>query len=290
MRVCVGDVRLFFDVEGARLAADGPRFRERPCVLFLPGGPGQEHSIFKPAFDPLSEVAQLIYLDPRGCGRSDPGHPDHWCLATWADDVARLCDALEIEHPILLGASFGGMVALEFAGAHPGRAEGLVLAMTGLGLRPGLASAAFGRLHGTAARSVHDGYWQQPGPATFAEYMRVCVPLYSRIHASPDEATRGRRNDALLERYWGGEMRTVDLTGAASRVSCPALVLVGELDPLLPPAASEELVAALPPGVGRLHVLPEAGHGTRDLVASGALDLIRAFVLEDVASVDGSVR
>jgi proline iminopeptidase len=78
-------------------------------------------------------------------------------------------------------------------------------------------------------------------------------------------------------------MRSIDLRDAASRVRCPALVIVGELDPILPPAASEELLAALPAGTGRLHVLPGAAHSGRDLVAAGALDIVREFLLEEPA-------
>ena len=288
MQIQIGDVRLFFDVSGSGLVAEGAGMRERPVVLLIPGGPGQEQSFFKPAFEALADVAQLIYLDPRGCGRSDRGDPDKWTLATWVDDLTRFCDALGIAHPIILGASFGGMVALAFAAAHPERPAGLVLAMTGLGMRPVLASAAFGRLHGEAARAVFDRYWQNPSPESFEQYVRVCLPLYARIHASSDELSRSRLNVELMERFWSGPMRSVDLREAASRVLCHSLIIVGELDPILPPGASEELLAALPPGAARLHVLPGAAHSGRDLVAAGALEIIRSFLLEDATGVAGA--
>jgi len=69
--------------------------------------------------------------------------------------------------------------------------------------------------------------------------------------------------------------------------SLPVLIIVGELDPILPPTASEELLAALPPGVARLHVLPGAAHSGRDLVAAGALDIVREFLLEEAAGAAG---
>jgi len=150
-------------------------------------------------------------------------------------------------------------------------------------MRPSLASAAFGRLHGEAVREVFDRYWQNPNRETFRDYVRVCLPLYARIHASPDELSRSHLNVELMERFWAGPMRSIDLRDAASRIRCPALVIVGELDPILPPAASEELLVALPPGTGRLHVLPGAAHSGRDLVAAGALDIVREFLLEEPA-------
>jgi len=90
-----------------------------------------------------------------------------------------------------------------------------------------------------------------------------------------------------MERFWSGPMRSVDLREAASRVRCPVLIIVGELDPILPPTASEELLSALPPGVARLHVLLGAAHSGRDLVAAGALEIVREFLLEEAAGAAG---
>ena len=50
MHVSVNGVRLFFDVEGAKLVPDGPVMREKPTLLLLHGGPGFDHSIYKPAY------------------------------------------------------------------------------------------------------------------------------------------------------------------------------------------------------------------------------------------------
>ena len=51
MRVLVNGVQLFFDVEGASLVPDGPSMREKPTLLLLlHGGPGFDHSIYKPAY------------------------------------------------------------------------------------------------------------------------------------------------------------------------------------------------------------------------------------------------
>ena len=62
MRVDIGDgVRLWFDVEGAGLVPDGEVMRERPTLLLLHGGPGMDHSSFKPAFSQLADVCQIVY-------------------------------------------------------------------------------------------------------------------------------------------------------------------------------------------------------------------------------------
>jgi pimeloyl-ACP methyl ester carboxylesterase len=130
MRVQVGDGRLFFDVEGAKLVPDGPKMRERPTLLLLHGGPGFDHSNFKPDLRPLAEVAQVIYLDHRSNGRSDRTPPDRWTLANWADDVRAFCEALEIEKPIVMGTSFGGFVAMAYGTRHPEHPGKLVFCTT----------------------------------------------------------------------------------------------------------------------------------------------------------------
>jgi hypothetical protein len=87
MHTMVNGVRLFFGVAGEKVVAEGPRMRERPTLLLLHGGPGFDHSMFKPSFAPLAEVAQLIYLDHRGNGRSEHGDPP-------SASRSRLCSAI----------------------------------------------------------------------------------------------------------------------------------------------------------------------------------------------------
>ena len=71
MHIMVNGARLYFDVEGAGLVPDGPRMREKPTLLLLHGGPGFDHSMYKPAFSHLADTAQIVYLDHRGNGRSE---------------------------------------------------------------------------------------------------------------------------------------------------------------------------------------------------------------------------
>ena len=100
MRVDVGKLRLFFDVDGAKLVPDGPWMRERPTVLLLHPGPGFDHGLFKVQLGPwLAERAQVVYLDQRGGGRSDDGPPEELRVDRWAEDVRELCDVVGIERP-----------------------------------------------------------------------------------------------------------------------------------------------------------------------------------------------
>ena len=64
MHLDVNGTRLWFDVDGPAQVPQDHQMRERPTVLLLHGGPGSfDHTYFKPDFERLAEVAQVIYLD-----------------------------------------------------------------------------------------------------------------------------------------------------------------------------------------------------------------------------------
>ena len=60
MRVEVNGVRLFVDVDGEKLVADGDVMRERPTLVLLHGGPGLDHTSFKPELGMLRDEMQLV--------------------------------------------------------------------------------------------------------------------------------------------------------------------------------------------------------------------------------------
>src|SRR3978361_2123940 len=122
----VNGVRLFFDVEGAKFVPDGAAMRQKPVLLMLHGGPGADHSIYRPAYSALADIAPIVSLHHRGNGRSEDGPREAWNLAQWGDDVHAFCEVLGIVDPIVLGASFGGMVAMAYATRHPAHPSKLI--------------------------------------------------------------------------------------------------------------------------------------------------------------------
>ena len=56
MRIEIEGERLFFDVAGQKLVPDGPSMAERPTAILLHGGPGFDHSHYKPQFDELADL------------------------------------------------------------------------------------------------------------------------------------------------------------------------------------------------------------------------------------------
>ena len=121
MQIEVNGTRLWFDVEGPALVADGSELRRRPTVVLVHGGPGvYDHSYFKPDFAPLAAHAQVVYLDLRGHGRSEWHDASAWSFEACADDIRAFCDTLGITRPIVFGHSMGGPIVLLYGGAAPG--------------------------------------------------------------------------------------------------------------------------------------------------------------------------
>jgi pimeloyl-ACP methyl ester carboxylesterase len=128
--------------------------RERPVVVCLHGGPGFDHTSLKHDLAPLAEDAQLVFPDQRGQGRSDESSPDRWNLDTWVEDVRGFCEVLGIERPIILGQSFGGMVALGVAIRCPELPARLIVSSSMARFRLDRALPMFERLGGEEARMV----------------------------------------------------------------------------------------------------------------------------------------
>jgi pimeloyl-ACP methyl ester carboxylesterase len=281
MYVLVNGIRLFFDVEGAGLVPDGPTMREKPVMLLLHGGPGADHSLFKPSFGQLSDLVQLVYLDHRGCGRSEHGSASSWSLAQWGDDVLGFCEALGIEQPIVFGGSFGGQVALSFATRYPTKLRKLILECTTAKMEIDVVLNAFERLGGIEARRIAEARWLRPSKETRARYLKVCVPLYTaRVRIHPDAEHRMIRNDELALHFSGqdGEFLKFDYRADLRRILCPTLVMAGDRDPITPMTFSETIVANLPEHLIRFERFPGCGHGPTDDDPIHAFAVIRDFI------------
>jgi proline iminopeptidase len=257
-------VRLFFDVEGVGLEPDGPTMREKPVLLLLHGGPGFDHSLFKPWFGRFADTHQVVYLDHRGQGRSDERKDaTHWNLDTWADDVRRFCAALAIERPVVLGNSFGGMVAVRVAARHPDLASKLILSSTAARMVIDDVLAMFQQLGGDEARQIASQFWTAPDDEIRAQYMTTCLPLYTQHSKNLTEGSqRARMNHRVGDHFILGEQLTMDLREDLTSIRVPTLVLAGELDPVCPPSAQQEIVEKLDPSIVRFELFDDCGHGT----------------------------
>ena len=286
MHVFINGVRLFFDVEGAKLVPDGPAMREKPTLLLLHGGPGFDHSIYKPAYSALADIAQIIYLDHRGNGRSEEGARESWNLAQWGDDVRAFCDALGVVDPIVLGASFGGMVALAYATRHPDHPSRLVLISTEAagGTHRDRRVALFERFGGAEvgalARRRFLEVQGQGDRAALDAWRRLAMPLYTRTPRDPDMARRAINRSEVL--HWftrpGGESHAFNMFPDLGRIQCPTLVLGGEDDPMIPIKCQADIAAALPPHLVQFERFANCGHAVVPDAPERAIAVIRDFI------------
>jgi proline iminopeptidase len=271
-------VRLFVDIEGCGLVPDGPRMREKPTLMLLHGGPGYDHSSFKPLFSQLADVAQIVYVDHRGHGRSERRPAEEWTLDVFADDVVRLCSALGIVKPIVLGQSFGGFVAQRYLARHPAHAAKVVLSSTSHHLGLERKVAAFTRFGGEAAGAAARAFWTAPSPATWAPYNAHCRHVYNPTPPNDEGRQRTVFVEDILFASASGEQQTMQLLPGLSKVQCPVLVMAGELDPVTPLADARDIAAALPAPWGRLVTFPNAGHGTWRDEPVAAMATLRDFI------------
>src|SRR5215470_15526465 len=130
MRALIRGTEIYFDIEGSALVPDGPAMRERPVAMVIHGGPGGDHSSFKPAFSPLALRMQLVYFDHRGQGRSARGDPKRYTLDENVEDMEALRKYLGVGPVVSIGTSYGGMVAMAHAARHPASVAALVLIVT----------------------------------------------------------------------------------------------------------------------------------------------------------------
>ncbi len=259
MHADVNGTRLWFDVEGPALVPEGPLMRERPTVVLLHGGPGSyDHSYLKPDFARLAAVAQVVYLDLRGHGRSLWGDPACWSFEDCADDVRAFCDAVGIVRPVVLGHSLGGMVAMIYAARHPNHPGALVLQSTCGRFDLARLTEAFRSVAGDAIAAIVERTYRGDASVTPAEWKRAFRWFGPWVPGDEEQARKiihlelNRLGLNLLCRFNALEQ--------LAAIQCVTLVCVGDLDPVTPVSSGRELVAALPAGKARLEVIEGGGH------------------------------
>ena len=279
MFVRANGIRLFVEVLGQKLAPDGSTMIERPTIVALHGGPSDHAHMRDLAV--LSDIAQIILYDHRGCGRSEAGDPALWTMDQLGDDVLGLCDALGIEKPIVLGTSFGGFVAQSYAIRHPGHAAKLVLQVTGPRRNLAMSIEGFRRQGGDTAAQAFEAYARDPNSSTLATFMKTCRALYTTRRVVDREAAARARINGKLVLHFAGRQSDFDFREALGKVITPVLILGGDEDPIMPPSFQDELEAALTSAPKRRLRFANAGHFLRMDVPEAYYSALREFVLSD---------
>lgn len=274
-------------VDGAVFEADGVRLWYRTAgphgdgapVVFLHGGPGQGSSHFDALVGPRLEPAlPMVYLDQRGSGRSERPASEDYAIERLVADVERLRQHLGVPEVALLGHSFGGLLALEYAAAHPERTAAVVF-VAGLYDVPSQCALRLARLADLRpdvhARAVADslradgsrrsdcdlelaGFESEDEREAYAAATYFPYPA-TQARIDSVEAAHGTRNTGEMGRalFGSGVLDGYRFTGY-DRVTAPVLVVAGGLDGAARPEGLRRLAERLPNA--RYVEVPEAGH------------------------------
>ena len=119
----------------------------------------------------------------------------------------------------------------------------------------------FCKLGGAHAAEVAQRFWDDPSRENFGEYTRVCMPLYNPggALADPDARLRTVLNLEVGANWIRGEQRVMDLFSELRRITCPTLVLAGELDPVCTITDMKELARSNSSTPGALRAIPGRG-------------------------------
>jgi pimeloyl-ACP methyl ester carboxylesterase len=230
-------------------------------LIVLHGGPGLDHSMFRPYLDPLGDDYRVLYVDERGQGRSQRVDPATLSLDVFARDVDLLAETLELDSFALLGHSFGAIIATWHA-TELGTAAAYVISAGGesseaLDADVQASLDALGD-HGKAIANSWEAEKTVETEAELKQLLRDQLPFH--FHGDPPrgygEETVG--SPEVLRFFANIDYGAFDYRPKLKDVDKPTLVIVGEYDRTTTPRASSVLHEAIPGS--ELHVVPDAGH------------------------------
>lgn len=252
-----------------------------PALIVLHGGPDFDHSYLLPELDRLADTRQLIYYDQKGRGRSAAGvRPEDVSLASDIADIDSVRKHFQLEQVVLLGHSWGTVLALEYALKYPQRVSQLIL------MNPAPASSAdVGVLRASYLKAlgpemdrqrqiVATAAYKEGDPATNTARYRIHFkpalmrPEHYELLMTKMDAAFARQGkdgivksraveDRLMLDSW--QRPDYDLMPKLRAVQTRTLVIWGDHD-FIPLAISEHIAGALPHA--QLVTLKDCGHFT----------------------------
>ncbi len=274
----VNGVDIYYELK--RCTGLGQSEGSRPTMVLLHGGPGMDHTVFKPAFDPLCNYVDVVYYDHRGCGQSADGPRSKWNLAQWAEDVKSFLDQTDIRKPIVLGTSFGGLVAQQLAVAHPQSLGGLVLMSTAAKADVSLCVRYMERFGGKKAAAAAAAFFSNSNePDVVEQFQEQCIPLYAFKGVDWEALSRVTYRPEVSDHFFSasGEFHSFDFREALSSVTVPTLVVHGKEDLIFPYPLAETLFQSLKNCRKELAGIPGCGHFSEQDAPEKIIDAILNF-------------
>lgn len=283
------------EVGGVTLHAQGFGDRENPAIVVLHGGPGADHRSLLPLAE-LSDDWRVTFYDQRGAGLSERVPPEALTLQAHIDELSGVLDAVSPEAPaILVGHSWGAILASAYMGRHPERIAAAVL------IEPGFLSAEGHAAWNARAQEIirrpamlwrglrtgfEASHVDEPDADASADYL-----LGQMMHAfASDPATGyacpGAQYDSPSWRAGASAGREVAaratpddfdaLGGLAHRFAGPVLFLAGACSTWIGAEAQQAHLDLF--ADASLEVIPGAGHDVTDDAPAATRAAIRAFL------------
>lgn len=246
----LADTQRWVDVEdGLRVwtrnvGGGGPQ--ERAPLLVLHGGPGAPHDYLENLQVLASQKQRVIFYDQLGCGRSDqPDEPERWQLPRFVTEIDAVRRTLGLDCVVLLGQSWGAMLAIEYALTQPSGLTGLILS-NGTASAP-LWSAEAQRLREQLPEDVQIilAQHETAGTTDSAAYHEAMGVFYARhLLRIPMPDFVQRSFDGVGQPYatmWGpsefhmiGNLKNWDRSARLHEIRVPTLIVSGEHDESTP--------------------------------------------------------
>ena len=280
MKIVINGKKIFFDIEGPEYVLRDGELHKLPTLILIHGSPGNsDHSVFKPAFSALRDVARILYLDLSGAGRSDDEPDNAFSLDRWADDLVVLCKVLDIDKPIVLGVSAGGFVAMAYGLRYPDHPGKLILASTQAYLDVERSIAEFKRLGGdAAAAAARTLLTERVDGKTSMSFNEHCMSLYNPTPQPPRSTIIFRPILAQIFHDIGRIWHQMDFRADLHKINVPTMVLAGDQDPITPLQDSLDIVALLPEEIVTYVPVEGTGHGPWRDKPDEVFKHIRAFI------------
>ena len=247
MRAKIRDTEIFFDVDGSSLIVEANGCRTKPTAFLVHGGPGADHTAFKPTFSRLSDRLQLVYFDHRGQGRSARGDKTTYTLDNNVEDMEALRQYLGLEKIVVIGASYGGMVSMTYAARYPQHVSHLIVMATAASYRFLDRAKEILAIKGNPEQiKICQRLWQGSftDEAQLQDYFRIMGPLYSLTYDPQLSDQTWQRTilsvDAINQAF-SGFLRRFDILSGLVKITAPTLVIGGRHDWICPPEFSLEI-------------------------------------------------
>ena len=220
---------------------------QRPALLVLHGGPGMAHDYLEGLAALASPSQRIIFYDQLGCGRSDcPDEPSRWVFPRFVKEVDLVRQALGLKEVVILGQSWGGMLAIEYMLTQPAGVAGLILSNS-LASAPLMEKELLRLKRALPAPTLATlEACEKSGATDSAEYKQASLAFFSRhllrMDPLPAEIAEALTStNQVYEVMWGknefnvsGNLKSWDRSGDLSRIDLPVKIISGEFDESTP--------------------------------------------------------